>query len=362
MGASDPGQVRRSFGQVNGRTLFVGKKMTDKDTVATVASEAVRAIRGMNALLKDYSGTALAHLYELQETETIRLIVGAQPLIPPMPDGLLKFKTSGIKEYKKFFFASVLAAWWFTRTVAVFDKEMVEELLTTEQVDLQISVSQFARFLGNPVLIPFEKPYESGEFEILGCMIGFFEWGMDYQFPSGKKVKQSQIMFLPLLRKKATGEVNFSIGAPTLQRESSLDPTYNLSKIFEVLKTRSNFTGFGLYQHELFSKLAYLMTKTPDVNRCMSVSVPEVVRRRRKPSTIFAPEKPRMMELGEHFGNAVRQYKEAVASSSSAFRGTVRPHIRRAHWHTFLIGKGREGAEVKWFPPIFVKSADLSGN
>ena len=288
--------------------------MTDKDTVATVASEAVRAIRGMNALLKDYSGTALAHLYELQETETIRLIVGAQPLIPPMPDGLLKFKTSGIKEYKKFFFASVLAAWWFTRTVAVFDKEMVEELLTTEQVDLQISVSQFARFLGNPVLIPFEKPYESGEFEILGCMIGFFEWGMD------------------------------------------------LSKIFEVLKTRSNFTGFGLYQHELFSKLAYLMTKTPDVNRCMSVSVPEVVRRRRKPSTIFAPEKPRMMELGEHFGNAVRQYKEAVASSSSAFRGTVRPHIRRAHWHTFLIGKGREGAEVKWVPPIFVKSADLSGN
>ena len=131
----------------------------------------------------------MAHLYELQETETIRLIVGAQPLIPPMPDGLLKFKTSGIKEYKKFFFASVLAAWWFTRTVAVFDKEMVEELLTTEQVDLQISVSQFARFLGNPVLIPFEKPYESGEFEILGCMIGFFEWGMDYQFPSGKKSK-----------------------------------------------------------------------------------------------------------------------------------------------------------------------------
>ena len=52
--------------------MFDGKKMTDKATVATVASEAVRAIRGMNALLKDYSGTALAHLYELQETETNR--------------------------------------------------------------------------------------------------------------------------------------------------------------------------------------------------------------------------------------------------------------------------------------------------
>lgn len=177
--------------------------MTDKDTAATVASEAVRAIRGMNALLKDYSGTALAHLYELQETETIRLIVGAQPLIPPTPDGLLKFKTSSIKEYKKFFFASVLVAWWFTRTIAVFDKEMVEELLATEQVDLQISISQFARFLGNPVLIPFEKPYESGEFEILGCMIGFFEWGMDYQFADGKKVKQSQIMIFAFASKES---------------------------------------------------------------------------------------------------------------------------------------------------------------
>lgn len=71
-------------------------------------------------------------------------------------------------------------------------------------------------------------------------------------------------MFLPLLRKKATGEVYFSVGAPTLQRESSVDPTYNLSKIFEVLRTRSNFIGFDLYEHELFSKLAYLMTKTTE--------------------------------------------------------------------------------------------------
>lgn len=122
----------------------------------------------------------MAHLYELQETETIRLIVGAQPLIPPTPDGLLNFKTSSIKEYKKFFFASVLAAWWFTRTAAVSDKEMGEELLATDQADLQTSISQFARFLGNPVLIPFEKTYESGEFEILGCLMGFFEWGLDY--------------------------------------------------------------------------------------------------------------------------------------------------------------------------------------
>lgn len=160
-------------------------------------------------------------------------------------------------------------------------------------------------------------------------------------------MKQSQIIFLPLLRKKATGEVYFSVGAPTLQRESSVDPTYNLSKIFEVLKTRSNFIGFDLYQHELFSKLAYLMTQTLDVKRCMSLSALEIVRRRSKPATIFATEKSRMMRLGEDFGNATRRYKEVIASSFPSLRGTVRPHIRRAHWHTDLTGKGRTESEVK---------------
>lgn len=67
-----------------------------------------------------------------------------------------------------------------------------------------------------------------------------------------------------------------------------------------------------------------------------------------------------MMALGEEFGNAVRKYKEAVASSSPAFKGTVRPHIRRAHWHTFLMGAGRGKRTLKWLPPTFVKSAELS--
>lgn len=50
---------------------------------------------------------------------------------------------------------------------------------------------------------------------------------------------------------------------------------------------------FGVFVllKELATKLAYLLTETPDVNRCMSVSAPSIVRRRKKPSTIFAPNK-----------------------------------------------------------------------
>ena len=356
MGASDPGQVRRSFGQVNGKTLFVGKKMTDKDTAATVASEAVRAIRGMNALLKDYLGTALAHLYELQETETIRLIVGAQPLIPPMPDGLLKFKTSSIKEYKKFFFASVLAAWWFTRTVAVFDKEMVEELLTTDQADLQISVSQFARFLGNPVLIPFEKPYHDDGADILGCIVGFAT-----DDPIGFNGLNS-FVFLPVFMDPETELPNFAVGLArfnTRDKKQAL-PLRDLIGSVAEAQYDGGIPGFSLYRKELTSKLAYLLTETPDVNRCMSVSAPAIKRPRRRPETIFPPERPRFMPLGEEFGNLIRQYREREVTSGHTIHGTVRPHIRRAHWHTFLMGAGREKRILKWLPPTFVKSAELS--
>ena len=95
--------------------------------------------------------------------------------------------------------------------------------------------------------------------------------------------------------------------------------------------------GFSLYQKELTSKLAYLLTETPDVNRCMSVSAPAIKRPRRRPETIFPPERPRFMPLGEEFGNLIRE-----------------------HWHTFLMGAGREKRILKWLPPTFVKSAELS--
>ena len=53
-------------------------------------------------------------------------------------------------------------------------------------------------------------------------------------------------------------------------------------------------------------------------------------------------------------------WQQGVFASGHTIHGTVRPHIRRAHWHTFLMGAGREKRILKWLPPTFVKSAELS--
>ena len=60
-------------------------------------------------------------------------------------------------------------------------------------------------------------------------------------------------------------------------------------------------------------------------------------------------------EVGFHIGSELREYKRR-ASSSQHLGGTVRPHMRRAHWHRFWTGPrdGERKLVLKWLAPIFV--------
>ena len=39
----------------------------------------------------------------------------------------------------------------------------------------------------------------------------------------------------------------------------------------------------------------------------------------------------------------------------------MRPHVRRAHWHHYWTGRGRQKLVVKWIAPILVNNTDESG-
>jgi hypothetical protein len=71
----------------------------------------------------------------------------------------------------------------------------------------------------------------------------------------------------------------------------------------------------------------------------------------------FPPDRPTRWQVGYRLGAALRRAaSERGASSSSGTHASPRPHIRRAHWHSFWVGKwGQpEVREVvlKWLPPI----------
>lgn len=56
--------------------------------------------------------------------------------------------------------------------------------------------------------------------------------------------------------------------------------------------------------------------------------------------------------IGAALGDAHQTAQEGGATTSLAHQ--VRPYLRRAHWHTYLVGAGRRERRLKWSPPIQV--------
>ncbi len=80
------------------------------------------------------------------------------------------------------------------------------------------------------------------------------------------------------------------------------------------------------------------------------------VRPAMKPTKDGPPRMPpakalEVWETGFRLGAALR---EAIARSEEEGGASVRPHVRRAHWHSYWRGEGRSERIVKWLSPILV--------
>jgi hypothetical protein len=80
---------------------------------------------------------------------------------------------------------------------------------------------------------------------------------------------------------------------------------------------------------------------------------------------LFPPERPTPWEVGYRLGAALRRgmaEQEPAASPSGSHAGP-RPHIRRAHWHSYWVGQKSEpearSVVLKWLPPIPVNVQDV---
>ena len=78
----------------------------------------------------------------------------------------------------------------------------------------------------------------------------------------------------------------------------------------------------------------------------------------------FPPDIPTTWDVGVRIGAALRAaYRREQLGQDSAPSGRrVRPHVRRAHWHTYLLGPRDDPAqqrrELRWIPPIGIGIMD----
>lgn len=104
----------------------------------------------------------------------------------------------------------------------------------------------------------------------------------------------------------------------------------------------------------LVSLLLYLCSEEADYQRPPALTP----KKTKRGSRLFPPDRPSTWDVGVRIGAALRKGRvERDADSCVTGTGTrPRPHIRRAHWHTYWKGprEGERTALVKWLPPIAV--------
>lgn len=103
----------------------------------------------------------------------------------------------------------------------------------------------------------------------------------------------------------------------------------------------------------IVSLLLYLCADDPDMvaTRCRGKITPkERVGRDGKPY-MPAANKPEVWEVGFRLGATLRS-----DAGPSGAGGHVRPHVRRAHWHSFWTGqKPDQKLRLRWVAPVLVK-------
>lgn len=96
----------------------------------------------------------------------------------------------------------------------------------------------------------------------------------------------------------------------------------------------------------LLSVLLYLCSEEPEIEKergPASVGTPRLEPRSRPERAL---ELPTVWKTGFKLGKELRKVEASPHQG-----GTVRPHMRRAHWHSYRVGKGRNRVELRWIVP-----------
>jgi len=120
-----------------------------------------------------------------------------------------------------------------------------------------------------------------------------------------------------------------------------------------------NIAATARYIEPLVSLLLYICSEAADYNNDATPSHAQPVKTK-KGLRFFPPTVPQIWGVGERMGAALRRAESQNPGDTDTTpvegKTSPRPHIRRAHWHSFWTGPrdGERKRVVKWLPPTGV--------
>lgn len=240
---------------------------------------------------------------------------------------------------------NVLLSWYFTQSVALFDKDFSDELIRTEGTEL--NATTFLRLTGNPVYIPLENKINN----VVGCLLAISGARYENQNENGWVVRFDISSYIIGADERFFSKSGFGYTVDDVGKINSNDFINALKDVANLDEQAAN---------EITNKLFYLLSDEPESILWRKNNLdfkPNIVKHKRRANTIYAPQYPRITLLGKAFGDEIRKVSIETGTGRS-----VRPHIRRAHWHSFLCGVGRAQKKIRWINPIFVHSRSKETN
>jgi len=216
-----------------------------------------------------------------------------------------------------------------------------------------------------PIVVPLDRPGESM------AVTGFFV--------TGRRSDESGQGVCSTHHEKANGDLGLLFAAPVVNSQTGLPERPDLMTLdviwtrvsldvrqgdttvaqllaaiaprFETMQTGAGLESVPPLVRAAVSALVYLCSANADVSQPERIARP--------PARRVMGGKAEVVGVGYHVGAAIRQAEEDVRRAggstvrvSGTGRASVRPHIRKAHFHRYRIGPGRREVTVKWLAPI----------
>lgn len=266
-----------------------------------------------------------------------------------------------------------LGAWRVTQGIYRFDPTLYEALLSTAITD-DIPVDVLHHLPGWCVYI--ETP---GYSVFTSALHGFFAF-MEADANSGAEelrllldmavdpsdpfALSNGVMSLPLPLAGGTLDAALRVVARSGARQAQQHGLAITESYLEPL------VDTGPVIAPLLSLLLYLCSTATDVAGAdgtpWNTSMPKPTPTRRHGPRYHGPDAPSVWAVGTRLGAALRSaYAERIqdGDETGSSGHHVRPHIRRAHWHTYVLGPRSDlvaqRRELRWLPPIPVAVSDF---
>ena len=139
--------------------------------------------------------------------------------------------------------------------------------------------------------------------------------------------------------------------------EQVVEETMRNAPVLGQKRAKTVVTEISGLMRRVLPLVMYLCSVSDETKALQSPTTMPTLQRKNR---VMATNQPRIWNIGERVGAMIRTSAEREATDPTGTGASKRPHIRRAHWHTYRVGSGRTETITKWIYQMTINADDGS--